>query len=42
MGLPEWRQQGALRIGIGKFNTFEDMDVAGEAIAQAIIEVGHS
>lgn len=39
MGLPDWRQEGALRIGLGKFNTLEDVDVAAAAITQAITEV---
>lgn len=39
MRLPEWRQEGALRIGVGKFNTVEEIDVAAEAIAKAIVDV---
>lgn len=39
MGLPAWRQEGALRIGMGKFNTVEEIDVAADAIAQAITAV---
>lgn len=39
MRLSEWRQEGALRIGVGKFNTVEEIDVAAQAIAQAITEV---
>ncbi|MCS0505134.1 aminotransferase class V-fold PLP-dependent enzyme [Ancylobacter mangrovi] len=39
MGLPAWRQESALRIGVGKFNTLEDIELAGDAIAQAISSV---
>jgi cysteine desulfurase len=39
MGLPAWRQEGALRIGVGKFNTVEEIDVTAEAIAVAIADV---
>lgn len=39
MRLPEWRQEGALRIGVGKFNTVEEIDVAADMIAQAIHDV---
>ena len=39
MRLPEWRQEGALRIGVGKFNTVEEIDVAADLIAEAIHDV---
>jgi cysteine desulfurase len=39
MGLPAWRQEGALRIGVGKFNTTEEIDLAADAIARAIADV---
>lgn len=42
MGVPAWRQDGALRIGVGKFNTLEDIDMASAAIAQAICDVRRS
>lgn len=36
MGLPVWRQETALRIGIGKFNTEAEIDRAAEAIGAAV------
>lgn len=36
MGLPVWRQETALRIGVGKFNTEAEIDQAAEAIAAAV------
>jgi cysteine desulfurase len=39
MCLPAWRQESALRIGVGKFNTSDDIDVAADAIAEAIQDV---
>lgn len=39
MGLAEWRQQGALRVGIGRANTEPEIDFAAEAIAAAIQNV---
>lgn len=39
MRLPEWRQESALRIGVGKFNTEDEIDYAAAAIAQAIADV---
>lgn len=36
MGLPAWRQESALRIGVGKFNTEPEIDVAAAEIAAAI------
>ncbi|PZO68970.1 MAG: hypothetical protein DI636_07945 [Pelagerythrobacter marensis] len=40
MGLDEWASDGAVRIGIGKFNTDEDIDAAidilGEALAGSV------
>lgn len=39
MGLPEWRQEGALRIGVGKFNTGPEIEQAADAIATAIRDV---
>lgn len=41
MGLPAWRQDSALRIGVGKFNTQEDIELAAAAIARAISDVRH-
>jgi cysteine desulfurase len=39
MGLPEEVQEGALRIGLGKFNTCEEVDRAATEIANAISAV---
>jgi cysteine desulfurase len=36
MNLPVWRQDGALRISLGKFNTDEDIEQAAEAIIAAV------
>ncbi|HMS02997.1 MAG TPA: aminotransferase class V-fold PLP-dependent enzyme [Gemmatimonadaceae bacterium] len=36
MGLPEWAQDGAVRIGIGRFNTDAEIEQAGELIAAAL------
>jgi cysteine desulfurase len=36
MGLPETLQEGALRIGLGKFNTVEEIDTAGREIIAAV------
>lgn len=36
MGLPSWRQQTALRIGVGKFTTAAEIDRAAEMIATAV------
>jgi cysteine desulfurase len=36
MGLSDELQEGALRIGVGKFNTLEDIDRAASEIASAI------
>lgn len=36
MGLPVWRQETALRIGVGKFNKDAEIDQAAEAIATAV------
>jgi cysteine desulfurase len=35
MGLPAWRQETALRIGVGKFNTEAEIDFAASEIAAA-------
>lgn len=35
MGLPNWRQETALRIGIGKFNTETEIEQAADLIATA-------
>lgn len=42
MGLSEDIQEGALRIGLGKFNTLEEIDQAAEEIANAINAVRKS
>ena len=39
LGLPEWRRDGAIRIGVGKFNTEEEIDLAGDFIVQAVEDV---
>ena len=39
MGLPTWRQESALRIGVGKFNTEVEIDFAAAEIATAIRRV---
>lgn len=39
MGLPVWRLEGALRIGVGKFNTVEETDAAAAAIVEAVAKV---
>lgn len=36
MGLPEWASDGAVRIGLGKFNTDEEVSEAGALIAAAL------
>jgi cysteine desulfurase len=36
MGLPTWRQEGALRIGLGRLNTETEIDFAADTIATAI------
>ncbi|HMQ92620.1 cysteine desulfurase family protein [Amaricoccus sp.] len=36
MALPEWAQEGAVRIGIGRFNTEDEVAQAGELIAAAL------
>ena len=36
MNLPAWRQDGALRISLGKFNTDQEIQGAGEAIIAAV------
>ena len=36
MAIPEWAKEGAVRIGIGRFNTEEEVAVAGELIAAAL------
>jgi len=41
MELPAWRQDGALRISLGKFNTDDEIERAAEAIIAAI-SVVHS
>ncbi len=39
MGLEPWRQEGALRISLGKFTTEEEVDRAAEAIITAVRDV---
>ena len=39
MGLPEDVQEGALRIGLGKFNTWQEVEWAAKEIASAIKSV---
>jgi cysteine desulfurase len=39
MSLPETLQEGALRIGLGKFNTAEEIDIAGHEIVKAVSAV---
>jgi len=36
MGLEDWVRDGAVRIGIGKFNTEDEIDAAGTMIAAAL------
>jgi cysteine desulfurase len=36
MGLPEWACEGAVRIGLGRFNSEEDLEQAGRLIASAL------
>lgn len=36
MALPEWAKEGAVRIGIGRFNTEDEIAQAGELIAAAL------
>jgi len=36
MAIPEWAKEGAVRIGIGRFNTENEMAQAGELIAGAL------
>jgi cysteine desulfurase len=39
MKLPEGLMAGALRLGIGKFTTDEEIDIAGEILARAIAQI---
>lgn len=39
MGLPEWRQQGALRMSLGRFTTESDVDRAAVALLEAVWDV---
>jgi len=39
MGLPTWRQEGALRISLGRFTTEAQIDRAAAAIVEAIRDV---
>jgi len=39
MNMPEDLKEGALRIGLGKFNTEEEIDTAAKDISEAIIDV---
>ncbi|TWB02483.1 cysteine desulfurase [Gluconacetobacter diazotrophicus] len=36
MAIPDWAKEGAVRIGIGRFNTEEEVALAGELIAAAL------
>jgi cysteine desulfurase len=36
MNVPEWVREGAVRIGIGRFNTASEVEEAGELIAAAL------
>jgi cysteine desulfurase len=36
MAIPEWAKEGAVRIGIGRFNTEDELAQAGELIAAAL------
>ncbi|MFC3704763.1 cysteine desulfurase family protein [Devosia honganensis] len=36
MAIPEWAKEGAVRIGIGRFNTEDEVAQAGELIAAAL------
>jgi cysteine desulfurase len=36
MGLPEWARDGAVRIGLGRFNSVDDVEEAGSMIAAAM------
>jgi len=38
MGLPEWVKDGAVRIGLGRFNTDAEIEQAGALIAAALSE----
>lgn len=37
MGLPEWARDGAVRIGLGRFNTDDEVEEAGGLIAEALM-----
>ena len=39
MRLPPWRQEGALRISLGRFTTMDDVDRAALAIVAAVADV---
>lgn len=36
MGLPDWAREGAVRIGLGKMNTEQEVEEAGTLIAEAL------
>jgi cysteine desulfurase len=36
MGLPSWAQDGAVRIGLGRFNTDEEIALAAELLVEAL------
>ena len=36
MGLPEWAREGAVRIGLGRFNSQEEVEEGGRMIAAAL------
>lgn len=36
MGLPDWAREGAVRIGLGRFNSEHEVEEAGELIARAL------
>jgi cysteine desulfurase len=39
LGLPSGVVEGALRIGIGKFTTDEEIDQAAEILANAVFQI---
>lgn len=42
MGLPQEVVEGALRIGVGKFTTLEEVERAGEIISSAVTLTGQT
>jgi cysteine desulfurase len=36
MGLPDWAKEGAVRIGLGRFNTEAEIEEAGDLLTAAL------